>query len=162
MFSTLAAAIAHNVTLAGDDFSWSAVRGTSRPAGGTDMQGYRVWLWKQQEGLCAACGESLAITEGEVAHVVSNHGSPSKGRGYVAGNAYMSHDTCNADDWDVFGAIVPADSFVRGDLVPLTYPSRKVMRAEAETFAGAVNSRMASERERRLAARLSRTGQAIA
>lgn len=157
MFSSLAAAIAHNVTLAGEGFAWEGVRGTSRPAGGTDMSGLRVWLWKAQEGLCAACGEAVALTEGEVAHVVSNHGSPSKGRGYVAGNVYMSHDTCNADDWDVFGAIVPATSFVRGDLVALTYPSRQTMRAEAETFAGSVNARMASERERRLAARLART-----
>lgn len=154
MFAHLAAAIAHNITLAGEAFSWEGVRGTSRPAGGADMSGLRVWLWKAQEGMCAACGEAVPLTDGEVAHVVSNHGSPSKGRGYVAGNVYFSHGLCNADDWDTFGAIVPAASFVRGDLVPLTYPSRQTMRDAHETFAGSVNARMASERARRLAARL--------
>lgn len=152
MFTTLTEAIAHNVVLAGPAYAWD-VKGTSRPRSDAQV-GLRVWLWTAQGGMCAACGDSVAVTEGEVAHVVSNHGSDSKGRGYVAGNLYFAHESCNADDWEVFGPVVPAHGFARADLVSLTYPTRQEMLDAANTFAGSVSSAMADVRARRLARRI--------
>lgn len=154
MFTSLAAAIAHNTRLAGPGLAWD-VKGTSRPRSDA-MRGLRAFLWTTQEGMCAACGEGVAISEGEVAHIVGNGADTDtdKMRGYTAGNLYMSHESCNLDDAAVFGAIIPATGFARPDLIALTLPGHRELVALGDTFAARVSNGMAETRARRLARRL--------
>jgi hypothetical protein len=154
MFTSLSQAIAHNLTLAGEGLAWN-VKGTSRPRSDA-MRGLRAYLWTAQEGICAACGEGVAVSEGEVAHVVGNglDTDTDKMRGYVAGNLYFAHEDCNMDDADVFGHVVPATGFARPELVALTLPGHKELVSLGETFAGRVSSAQADARARRLARRL--------
>lgn len=151
-----------NMVLAGSDFSWTdpatgkGIGGS--PAGfnakyGNARNGLRVLVWDAQGGLCAACGHGVAITDMEVAHIVGNGGSPSKSRGYVAGNVYGSHALCNQDDADLFGDVVPPASLARPDVVSLTYWTRADMLAADATFEARVSQSMAAWREERLARR---------
>lgn len=157
-----------NTVLAGERFDWTdpttgkAIGGS--PAGysaryGNARNGLRVLVWDAQQGMCAACGHGVAITDMEVAHIVGNNGSPSKSRGYVAGNVYGSHALCNADDFYLFGDIVPPASLARPDLVSLSYWTRADMLAADQTYAARVSAMDAEGREQRLAARLARLAQ---
>lgn len=147
--------------LAGSDYSW---REGDRPVGGAPAgpnvkygnarNGLRVLVWEAQEGICAACGDAVDIREMDVAHIVGNGGAPGKNGGYIAGNIYGAHPTCNDDDAKRFGAVVPPASLVRPDLVPLHYWSRADMLGADQTYMARVSSSGASERERRLAKRL--------
>lgn len=154
MFTSLAAAIAHNLTLAGDGLVWD-VKGTSRPRGDA-MRGLRAYLWTAQEGLCAGCGEGVAVSDGEVAHIVGNglDVETDKMRGYAPGNLYFAHQDCNTDDAEVFGHVVPVTGFVRPDLVALDMPGHKALVALGESFAGRVSTAQGEARARRLARRL--------
>lgn len=154
-----------NRVLAGPAFDWvnpttgKGIGGS--PAGysaryGNARNGLRVLVWDAQQGLCAACGHGVAITDMEVAHIVGNNGSPSKSRGYVAGNIYGSHALCNADDFYLFGDVVPPASLARPDLVSLTYWTRADMLDADQSYAARVSAMDAEGREARLAARLRR------
>lgn len=154
-----------NVVLAGKDFDWvDAATGKGiggSPAGfnakyGNARNGLRVLVWDAQGGLCAACGHGVALTDMEVAHIVGNNGSPSKSRGYVAGNVYGSHAICNADDYYLFGDVVPPASLARPDVVSLAYWTRGDMLAADQTYAARVSAMDAEGREARLAARIRR------
>jgi hypothetical protein len=98
----------------------------------------------------------VSLTDMEVAHIVGNNGSPSKSRGYVAGNVYGSHPLCNADDYYLFGDVVPPASLARPDIVSLHYWTRADMLAADQTYAARVSAADAEGREARLAARLAR------
>lgn len=147
-----------NIVLAGERFDWvDAATGKGiggSPAGaskyGNARNGLRVLVWEAQDGLCAACGHGVALTDMEVAHIVGNNGSPSKSRGYVAGNVYGSHAVCNADDFYLFGDVVPPASLARPDVVSLAYWTRADMLAADATFAARVSAMDAAGREARL------------
>lgn len=151
-----------NMVHAGSDFSWTDPItgkgiGTS-PAGfnakyGNARNGLRVLIWEAQGGLCAACGHGVSLTTMEVAHLVGNNGSPSKSRGYVAGNLYGAHELCNQDDFDLFGDVVPPASLARPDLVSLTYWTRADMLAADASFSARVSAADAQGRQARLARR---------
>ena len=117
-----------NIAMAGDDFAWcSGSKG--RPQGG--QAALLAWLMAQQGDVCAACGEGNEVGDvWQVCHIVS--GGPNR-RGYIAGNVYAGHQTCNDADRDVYGAIVPLTSLVRADVVPVTYPTASDLRDYAPT-----------------------------
>lgn len=151
-----------NLPLAGERFDWvdsttgKGIGGS--PAGfnaryGNARNGLRVLVWDAQGGLCAACGHGVALTDMEVAHIVGNAGSPSKSRGYVAGNIYGSHALCNQDDADLFGDVVPPASLARPDVVSLTYWTRADMLDADKSYAARVSAMDAEGREARLARR---------
>ena len=151
-----------NLILAGERFDWvdpttgKGIGGS--PAGasakyGNARNGLRVLVWDAQGGICAACGHGVNLSDMDVAHIVGNGGSPSKSRGYVAGNIYGAHPLCNADDFDLFGEVVPPASLARPDVVSLTYWSRADMLAADATFAARVSAADALGREHRLARR---------
>lgn len=121
-----------NRARAGADYEWSGVAGCSRPKSDA-APGLVAWLRMRQEGLCAACGESLDSLDGngraEVLNVNHVHSQGSKQRGYVGGNVYLGHRICNEIDSDVFGKSVPLESLERADLVPTDYPDRATMLA---------------------------------
>lgn len=154
MFTSLAQAIAHNTRLAGPGLAWD-VKGTSRPRSDA-MRGLRAYLWCAQAGVCAACGEGVAITEGEVAHIVGNGADTDtdKMRGYTAGNLYFAHMDCNEDDARVFGSIVPATGFARPDVIALALPGHRELVALGDSFAARMSSSMGEHRARRLARRI--------
>lgn len=154
--------VAANRLLAGPAFDWTdAATGKGiggSPAGaqakyGNARNGLRVLVWEAQGGLCAACGHTVALTDMDVAHIVGNNGSPSKSRGYVAGNVYGAHPICNADDFYLFGDIVPPASLARPDVVSLAYWTRADMLAADATYAARVSAADAQGREARLARR---------
>jgi len=148
--------VANALPLAGSDYSW---REGTRPVGGAPAgpnktygnarNGLRVLVWETQGGICAACGQAVALVDMDVAHIVGNGGAPSKNGGYIAGNVYGAHPHCNDDDAKRFGAVVPPASLVRPDLVPLHYWSRGDMLAADKTYAARVSAAGASEREAR-------------
>lgn len=148
--------------LAGPAFDWTDAA-TGKPIGGSPAghsarygnarNGLRVLVWDAQGGICAACGHGVALTDMEVAHIVGNGGSPSKSRGYIAGNVYGSHPLCNLDDAYLFGDIVPPASLARPDLVSLTYWTRADMLAADASFAARISALDAQGREHRLARR---------
>lgn len=161
-------AVKRNLPLAGERFDWTdptTGKGIgTEPAGynaryGNARNGLRVLLWEAQEGLCAACGHGVAVSDLEVAHIVGNAGSPSKSRGNTDANIYASHATCNLDDADLFGDVVPPASLARPDLVMMTYPSRADMLAADASFAGRMSQFEATHRADRLAARIERVRQ---
>lgn len=89
------------VTLAGDltsDAAWSLTpRNSDRPSGGKRKGGLvrvgmLLWLHAAQGGICPTCGHALDVQYADLAHVV---GSGPKRRGYVAGNIYAAHPSCN-------------------------------------------------------------------
>lgn len=130
-----------NIALAGTDFSWSA-GSKGRPQGG--QAALLGWLLARQDGICAACGETDETGDvWQVCHIVS--GGPNR-RGYIAGNVYAGHQTCNDADRDHYGAIVPLSSLVRVDVVPTTYPTAADLADYAPTD-------RAARYARRLAAR---------
>ncbi len=143
MLDTLLRLFAINVTLAGSEFNWTAANGStigSRPRSDA-MPGLTAWLIACAGGICAACGEALDGTERiEVCHIVRG-----RERGYVPGNLYAGHTSCNNIDATVYGAIVPISSLVRADIVPTkTLPSHAQLKALSNN---------ADKRSRRLALR---------
>ena len=110
-----ALAIAH----AGEDFGWThpeALAGWQSAY----LRGLRVLLAKAQEGLCAACGETLDGAV-EVCHLVA---SRNKGKGVEPGNVYIGHKSCNIYDRENIGDIVSPFDLIRPDLVQTVFPAK--------------------------------------
>lgn len=130
---------------AGSDFNWANERrACARPQGG--QSNLLAWLTRAQDGVCAACGETLNDgTALEVCHLVS--GGP-KRRGYVAGNLYAGHKSCNDDDRELFGYVVPVTSLARPDVVALTRPTTDDLATMVDTNRGDM---LAARRAARLA-----------
>jgi hypothetical protein len=90
--------VAALVTMAGLDFRWQGIAGAGRPSGGARKGGrvrvgMRLWLHAAQGGLCVTCGNPVdALLGSDLAHVV---GSGPARSGWVAGNIYLSHASCN-------------------------------------------------------------------
>jgi hypothetical protein len=122
------------LAMAGESFDWTAPNGAtigSRPRSDA-MPGLTAWLIACQGGICAACGEALDGTERiEVCHIVRG-----RERGYVPGNLYAGHTSCNDIDSKVYGAIVPLTSLVRADLVPtVPLPGHSTLKGMGSTDA---------------------------
>jgi len=116
------------LAMAGEAYTWTAPNGAtigSRPRSDA-MPGLTAWLIAQQGGICAACGEALDGTERiEVCHIVRG-----RERGYVMGNLYAGHTSCNNIDATIYGSVVPLSSLVRADLVPvIPIPSHSQLKA---------------------------------
>lgn len=83
--------------MAGEGLTWN-VTGAGRPSGGMRQGGrvrvgMREWLHAAQGGICPTCGGEVDAHIGsDLAHVV---GSGPKRAGWVAGNIYLSHASCN-------------------------------------------------------------------
>lgn len=146
MTNTTQAQQAANLALAGADFQWTGIGNASRPRSDA-FPGLVAWLAMAQNGVCAACGEAFGGEVLNVNHLVSQGKSQ---RGYVPGNLYLGHRTCNEIDAETFGAVVPLESLARPDLVPGDYPTRATMLAMA--------GKDAETKARRRAERLSRIG----
>lgn len=133
-----------NLALAGEDFQWVGVANASRPRSDA-FPGLVAWLAMAQNGTCAACGEAFGGELLNVNHLVSQGKSQ---RGYVAGNLYLGHRTCNEIDAEVYGAVVPLGSLARPDLVPADYPTRATMLTYAGKASDTKARRMADRRAR--------------
>lgn len=120
-------AIALATVLAGPDYKWTHADAPTQ-VDSKHRRGLTMLLAAAQNGLCAACGDTLDGTT-ELCHIVASRVS---GRGLMAGNVYAGHKGCNDDDAKVYGDIVPLDSMVRADLIPLAFPTRKACHAEAD------------------------------
>lgn len=90
--------VARLVAMAGPSFLWTGIPGAGRPSGGrrgggSARVGMRMWLHRAQQGLCPTCGTEVHPTVGsDLAHVVGS--GPNRG-GWVPGNIYLSHASCN-------------------------------------------------------------------
>lgn len=137
-----------NVAAAGASFDWAGYKGAcARPQGG--QAALLRYLTSVQGGVCAACGDDLNDgTALEVCHLVSGG---AKRRGYVPGNLYAGHKSCNDDDRECFGAIVPPESLARPDVVLTTRPTT----ADLEPFATTTTTATLAARR---AARMARMG----
>lgn len=108
--------------MAGPDFLWAGVRGSSRPA--SDVRtALREDLKARQGGLCFACGEALG-DEGEFCHIVSR--GP-KRLGWMPGNIGIGHAVCN-ERQKLSGEIVPVSDMVRPDVVPTEWTPFPILR----------------------------------
>lgn len=128
--------IATFVALAGEGFAWEGVRGCSRPA--SDVRtALRADLWERQGGICAACGKGDNGTPLEFNHIVAR--GP-KVKGFLPGNIFTGHATCNAATkplYDERGTLISgvevltiAGGFlVRPDVVPMEWTPFPILRS---------------------------------
>lgn len=133
------------IALAGTDFMWTAHNAPSQ-LDSAHRIGLTAWLQTAQNGLCAACGESLAGERVDLCHIVASRRS---GHGIMAGNVYVGHVGCNSDDSKVFGnGAVPLASLIRADIVALAFPTR----AECVSIAKGIRAKREARRAARIAA----------
>lgn len=121
------------VALAGEGFLWADVSGTSRPP--SNVRGsLRDDLWARQGGICAACGEGDNGIPLEFNHVVSR--GP-KVKGFVRGNIFAGHSSCNArtkplynDEGALISGVEVLDSqyLKRMDVVPTEWTPFPILR----------------------------------
>jgi hypothetical protein len=115
----------------GNDFSWSgAFTNSDRPSGGIRKggrvrTGMRLWMHEAQQGICPTCGDALPDADRcDLAHVL---GSGSMRKGFVPGNIYLSHPSCNVEvartvpNGGYVTTLTPGD-FSRPDLVQTVWP----------------------------------------
>ena len=139
----LAAYTATLLRMAGEGFKWQDSEGKTIggwQAGaskyGNARNGYRTIVWERQEGICATCGEGMAIGEFDVCHFVGNGGSPSKNGGYVDFNVFGAHKWCNLLDAEEHGEVIPARCLARPDLLMFRSPTRaECLDADARSLA---------------------------
>lgn len=152
------------LAMAGPDFTWTDANGKGiggsqageNPTYGNARNGYRVLVWERQGGLCATCGETVALTDMEVAHFVGNGGQAAKSRGYVDYNIMGAHGYCNLLDAEEFGDVIPASSLAHPEFLMHSTPTRRECLAADKSFAAGVSASMAAYRAERFARRLNR------
>lgn len=120
--------------LAGPDFAWNGVKGTSRPAADVRTQ-LRLWLVKAQDGICPVCGDDMAGRAVEFNHVVAR--GPMV-KGFTSGNVFAGCASCNAATkplYDETGALIsgieilPLFHFARPDVIPNEWPAFPYLRS---------------------------------
>jgi len=125
--------VARFVALAGDGFAWAGVRGSSRPASDV-RKALRDDLWERQGRVCAACGMGDTGDALEFNHVVSR--GPAV-KGFVAGNIFTGHATCNARTkplYDTDGSlmsgveVLTSEHLTRMDVVPTDWTPFPILR----------------------------------
>lgn len=146
-------------TMAGEDFSWLDENGKHigheparhNPTYGNARAGYRAIVWTRQDGLCATCGEAMALAEFDICHFVGNGGSKGKVAGHVDFNTFGAHPWCNILDAEDHGDVIPARCLARPEFLMHTYPTRADMLAADRTEVAKQSSTMAQYRVERMA-----------
>lgn len=120
------------VDLAGANFAWQGVGGTSRPASAT-RRGLRVFLYAAQGTRCADCGEREANPAAlEFCHVVSRGlgaATSDEGKGWTPGNIFLGHRVCPSDPMrgnkaqQMRGPVVWPEHVTRADLIMDWWPT---------------------------------------
>lgn len=115
------------ISAAGDDFTWNTPNAPAQ-IDSAHRQGLTAILTDRQQGLCLACGDTLAGAI-DLCHIVPSR----KGNaGVMGGNVYVGHGQCNLDDAFLFGnGIVPLASLARLDLLVTSLPTRAACVARA-------------------------------
>jgi hypothetical protein len=120
--------------MAGDDFTWRGIGGTSRPASAT-RRGLRAYLYAVQGTRCADCGQYESNPAAlEFCHVVSRGLSArtsDEGKGWTVGNLFLGHRVCPTTDGTVRGnkaqqmrgPVVLPEHLTRPDLVADWWPT---------------------------------------
>lgn len=140
-------AVASLVALSGGPatrYSWQGVGGTSRPAAAT-RRGMRLFFYAAQDGLCADCGQALALDgpvgeRAEFCHVVSrglDADTSDQGKGWTEGNLFLGHRVCPTTGGEsrgnkaqqARGAVVLPSHLLRPDLVPMTWPTVPTLKS---------------------------------
>lgn len=113
--------------LAGSDYRWTHAD-APKQLDSKHRRGLTLLLLAAQGNVCAACGD-FADGAMELCHLTASRVS---GRGIMPGNVYVGHKGCNDDDNKVYGDIVPLSSLVRGDIVPVSFPTRQACHVAAD------------------------------
>jgi hypothetical protein len=115
--------IAENVALAGPDFTWAGVSGTSRVPN-TVRKELRADLAARQGFICFVCGDTLDGSA-EFNHIVSR--GPGN-KGWRVGNIAIGHSACNTRCKDA-GPVVTLAQIARPDVVPMEWTPFPVLKA---------------------------------
>lgn len=118
--------------MAGDDFTWSGVKGGHRPTSQV-RRPLVADLLARQGGICPVCGEEAIRPEFN--HVVA--AGPSR-RGFHPLNVFAGCHACNArtaPQWDngelVAGvAVLPVSHFSRPDVIPSEWTPFPILKAQ--------------------------------
>jgi hypothetical protein len=131
-----AARHAELVLIAGPDYTYPGVRGSSRP--GSDVRTeLRADLVERQGNLCPVCGDALRFAQFN--HVVSRGNKVKGGLGHMPENLFAGCATCNLDCALRFGevtedgmvkdgGVIPFEHFARPDLIPSEWTPFPILR----------------------------------
>lgn len=127
--------VAAFVAMAGERFTWDGVRGCSRPASDVRTR-LRADLWERQGRICPQCGNGDNGQPLEFCHIVARGNGV---KGFVPGNVFTGHSSCNAStkpQHDADGNVVsgvavllPSVHLARPDVVATEWTPFPVLRA---------------------------------
>jgi hypothetical protein len=122
--------IANMADMAGPEFTWEGVRGSSRPPSAV-KRGLAQYMDAIVQGCCFYCGETEGspIDNGlEFCHIVSRGpGKSDSGKGWIPGNIGRGHKSCNLI-MEARGPVVPLSDIARPDLIPMEWLPAKELR----------------------------------
>ena len=127
------------VALAGPTFSWDGVPGCSRPASDV-RKALRADLLARQGGICPQCGTDLPDAVAEFCHIVAR--GP-KVKGFLPGNVFAGHASCNASTKPLYDdrgnlihgvEVLTEAHMARLDLVPTEWTPFPVLRQMRDAF----------------------------